>query len=168
MRKHAILAMLVLAGFGLTACGDEDSTGVDDDQDELVGTWVSAGADVAPGLQAEPFSADSIIATFNENGTYTVLQYSGGAEITLTGTYDVGPQAEGSIRAITAEQGSPVAVTSEGIFQVTGSTMRYEIIQTQPALEGVNPPTVEGGFGSTSIGGVETGGYWTQNYDRRS
>lgn len=169
MRKHAILAAVVLATFGLTACGDEDSTGPDDDTDELVATWVSKGSDVAPGLQAAPFNVDSIIATFNENGTYTVLQYSGGSDqvTTLTGTYQVGSQPEGDIRAITVVQTSPFAATSQGIFEVSGTTMQYEIIQVEPALQGVNPPTVAGGFGSTTVNGVETGAYWVQNYDLR-
>jgi hypothetical protein len=50
---------------------------------------------------------------------------------------------------------------------VTGTTMRYEIIQTTPALQGVNPPTVTGGFGSTTIGGQATGQYWVQTYAKR-
>ena len=170
MSRKAILAAVVVMGFGVAAC-DEESTGPDNDQDEIVGTWVSAGADVAPGLAASPFFTDSIIATFNENETYTVLQYyNGNAQpITLTGTYEVGTQPEGQIRAITANQTTPSAVTSEGIFQVSGSgnTMQYEVIQVEPALQGVNAPTVEGGFGSTTVNGVETDGYWTQSYDRR-
>lgn len=167
MRKHAILAAVVLTAFGLTACGDEDPTDIDDDEDEIVGTWVSAGADVAPGLAAAPFNIDSIIATFNDNNTYTVVQWFDGQDATVTGTYEVGDQPEGQIRAITANQSAP-AVTSQGIFQVSGSTMQYEIIQTDPAIQGVNPPTVAGGFGSTTVGGTPTGVYWVQNYDRRN
>ncbi len=170
MRKKAILALLVVAGLGVAACGSEDSTGNENQVDELVGTWVSKGADVAPGLAASPFFTDSIIATFNENGTYTVVQYYGGTAqpITLTGTYVAGTQPEGQVRSITANQATPTAVTSEGIFQVSGNTMKYEVIQVEPALAGVNPPTVSGGFGSTTVGGNPTGPYWTQNYDRRN
>ena len=163
-----MVAALVLMGFGLAAC-EEDSTGTDDDQDELVGTWVSAGADLAPGFAA--FNVDSIIATFDDDGTYTVLQYAGGSAqaVTLTGTYEIGTQAEGQIRAITANQATPTSLTSQGIFQVaaSGNTMEYEVIQTQPALQGVVAPTVAGGFGSTSIGGTATS-VWIQNYDRRN
>lgn len=45
--------------------------------------------------------------------------------------------------------------------------MKYEIIQTNPALAGVLPPTVQGGFGSTTVNGVATGAYWTQTFTKR-
>lgn len=167
MKRKMWTTGLALLALGIAACGDDDGTGPDDEQDEIVGTWVSAGADLAPGLAAAPFNADSIIARFNENGTYQVTQWSAGASIGFSGTYALGAQPEGQIRAITANQTTPTSVTSEGIFQVSGATMRYEIIQTEPALQGVNAPTVAGGFGSTTINGVATGVYWVQNYDRR-
>ncbi|MEJ2503269.1 MAG: hypothetical protein P8177_08130 [Gemmatimonadota bacterium] len=162
MKKHAILAALVLAVFGLAAC-DEESTGVEDDTEELVGTWVSKGADLAPGFA--PFAIDSIIATFNEDQTYEVLQYAGGSdqEVTLTGTYVIGPQEEGEIRAITLTQATPSALTAAGIFQVSGSSMQYEVIQVQPDI-GATAPTVSGGFGSTTVGGSTTS-VWIQGYD---
>ena len=34
----------------------------------------------------------------------------------------------------------------------TPYTMNYEVAQTNPVITGVTPPTVEGGFGSTSNG----------------
>lgn len=165
MRKHALLALTVLAIFGLAAC-DEDSTGVDDDTEELVGTWVSKGADLAPGFAA--FSVDSIYATFNDDQTYEVEQYAAGGTqpVILTGTYVIGSQPEGEIRAITLTQATPNSLTAEGIFQVSGNTMRYEVIQTQPDI-GATAPTVSGGFGSTVIQGANTD-VWIQNYDRVS
>lgn len=169
MGRTTLFAALALLTFGVAACGDdEDPTGPGEEQDEIVGTWVSTGADLAPGLAAAPFNADSIIATFNENGTYAVVQWSAGAAINFAGTYTLGTQAEGQIRAITANQTAPTSVTSQGIFQVTGATMRYEIIQVEPAIQGVTAPTVAGGFGSTAVNGTPTGAYWVQNYDRRN
>lgn len=162
MRKQAILAALVLAVFGLAAC-DEESTGVEEQTDELVGTWVSKGADLAPGFA--PFGIDSIYATFNDDQTYLVLQYAGGSDqaVTLTGTYVIGAQPEGAIRAITLTQATPSALTAAGIFQVSGSSMQYEVIQVQPDI-GATAPTVSGGFGSTTVGGTTTD-VWIQNYD---
>lgn len=164
MRKKAIFAALVLAVFGLTAC-DEETTGTEDEVDELVGTWVSKGSDVAPGL-AQLLLVDSIYATFNEDGTYLVLNYANGSDQPgeLTGTYVAGDQPEGEIRSILLNQANP-ALTSEGIFQVSGSTMQYEVVQTEPDI-GALAPTVEGGFGSTVVQGTATGAYWIQNYDR--
>lgn len=40
--------------------------------------------------------------------------------------------------------------------------MQYEVIQE--GLTGVEPPTVEGGFGSTLVGGDPTGPFWIQSY----
>ena len=166
MKKKALLATLVLAVFGLAAC-EEETTGVDDEVDEIVGTWVSKGSDVAPGL-VQLLNVDSIYATFNDDQTYTVLQYSGGntsPTAELAGTYVVGDQPEGEIRSITLTQTDPQSLTAEGIFQVSGNTMQYEVVQTQPDI-GAVAPTVEGGFGSTLVGGNPTGTYWVQNYDR--
>lgn len=164
MKKHAIAAALVLSVFGLAAC-DEESTGVVDETDEIVGTWLSAGDDVATGL-ATFFAIDSIVATFEDDQTYTVLQYAGGSDQpgTLTGTYVVGDQPEGQIREITLTQNVPSALTAEGIFRVTGSTMRYEVIQSQPDI-GATAPTVSGGFGSTVAAGATTD-LWIQDYVR--
>jgi len=170
MSRKTILAALVLAMFGMTACDDEETTGPGNTQDEIVGTWVSAGADVAPGLAGAPFNTDSIIATFNDDNTYVVDSYSGTTVVNFTGTYQIGPQAEGQIRAITLNQSTPTSLTSEGIFQVSGSgaTMQYEVIQTSPALQGFTAPTVAGGFGSTAFNGTPLGATWIQNYDRRN
>lgn len=163
MRKQAILAALVLGVFGLAACGSEDSTSPEEQVDEIVGTWVSKGADLAPGFA--PFNIDSIYATFRDDQTYTVDQYLNGSDqaVPLTGSYVPGDQPEGQIRSIVLTQVSPSALTAQGIFQVTGSTMRYEVIQVQPDI-GATAPTVDGGFGSTVVGGTTTS-VWIQNYD---
>jgi hypothetical protein len=164
MMRKAILPVLVLAAFGLAACGSEDSTGPEQQTDELVGTWISAGSNVAPGLAA--VGVDSILATFNEDQTYTVLNYAGGSQATLTGTWVAGSQGDGQIRSVTVTQISPSALTAQGIFQVTGAAMTYEVIQVEPALQGVTAPTVAGGFGSTTIAGAPNSLY-IQHYVKR-
>jgi hypothetical protein len=169
MRKHAMLAAVVLAAFGMAACGEEDPTDTGSDDDEIVGVWFSGGEDVAPGLQLL-FGTDSIFATFNEDGSYTVLEHrtTDGVQGTLDydGSYQVGTEADGQIRSITLNQSAPYTAIAEGIFQVSASGMTYEVVQTQPSA-GATPPTVEGGFGSTVANDQETD-LFVQQYVRRN
>jgi hypothetical protein len=44
--------------------------------------------------------------------------------------------------------------------------MTYEVIQTEPNI-GAEAPTVEGGFGSTLVGGDAQGTLWVQKYERQ-
>lgn len=135
----------------------------------IVGTWVSKGTDVAL-LLVNLFKVDSIVATFRENQTYTVLQYAGGATaaLTLSGTYTQTKSNTGNIWTITVNQSAPAALTSAGIFEVTATAapnaMKYEIAQTSPDI-GAVPATPAGGFGSTNAGVFGT--LNVQNYKRR-
>lgn len=156
-------SLLVIALFGLlmfSACSSDDDDNAND-TDELVGTWLSQGAgQVAPGLAY--FKVSKIVATFNDDQTYTVVSTdSSGTNITYTGTWTAGTQAAGTIRSITLNQSSPTTLTSEGIFQVTGTALKYEVLQT--GLTGYTLPSVTGGFGSSAYGGVATP-IWIQNY----
>lgn len=119
------------------------------------GKWWSKGADVALLLKGAPFNIDSIYAEFNTNMTYTVVSYSGGTGLTLTGTYTQSASGVGDIWNITVQQSSPSVLTSVGIFEVVGNNMTYEIVQTEPAI-GAVPPTAAGGFGSTNGGALGT------------
>ena len=125
----------------------------------LYGTWISEGANVAPLLVAL-FNTAKITATFNSNGSYTVIQQdTSGAEITLTGTFTMTKSSVANIFEITADQTSPAALTSSGMFEVYSDaspyTMKYEIVQTTPAI-GAVPPTPAAGFGSTNGGTLGT------------
>ncbi|MEZ4912233.1 MAG: hypothetical protein R2774_15400 [Saprospiraceae bacterium] len=110
--------------------------------------------------------ADSIIAVFNTNNTYSVDQWSKGAKVVLTGTYAQTKSSVGNIYTIVLNQSAPTALTAEGIFEVAAdnNSMQYEIVQTSPNLAGVTPPTPSGGFGSTSGGAF--GVINIQNYVR--
>jgi hypothetical protein len=136
----------------------------------IVGTWVSKDENVAP-ILVNLFTVDSIVATFNMNQTYEVLQYAGGATtpLTLSGTYEQELSSVGNIWTITVNQTSPAALTSEGIFEIdvtaNPDAMQYEIVQTQPDIQAV-PPTPEAGFGSTNGGAFGT--INIQNYVRRA
>ncbi|MDX9760106.1 MAG: IPT/TIG domain-containing protein [Bacteroidota bacterium] len=130
-------------------------------EDPIVGVWVSDSANVAPLLYGAPFHVRKIVATFKANGTYTVVQTdSSQTSLTLTGVWfaAVGGAAapNDKIRTITVNQGTPSALTAEGIYEVTVDDgkimMNYEVVQTEPPLAGVSKPTAEGGFGSTAGG----------------
>jgi hypothetical protein len=165
MNKKLILGLTLAVALG--ACGTDDGGTTGPVADPIVGVWVSAGANVAPGLVALA-GIDSIIATFNANQTYRVQQYSStlGTLPDLTGTFNAEAGAAGAIRPISLVQTAPTALQARGIFQVAGNNMQYEVIQVEPNI-GATSPTVTGGFGSTQIGGQAQGQLWIQRYVRR-
>ncbi|MGQ9806006.1 MAG: hypothetical protein ACUVRP_08015 [Chlorobiales bacterium] len=169
MRTLLALVLVGAISLSFSACGDsEDSSTNPTQQDPIVGTWLAEGTSTVNGVQVPnvspllfnpPFNTRRIRATFNANGTYSVTSTdSAGTNATLTGTWttSAADTAGISIRNITVNQTSPSTVTSRGIYQVTtegGVTkMLYEIVQVEPPLQGVTPPTPRGGFGSSSNG----------------
>jgi len=137
-----------------------DISGKDFSAIGIYGTWVSEGANVALLLAGAPFNVSKITATFNTNGSYTVVQVdTSGASIDLTGTFTMQKSSVASIYNIVLDQATPSVLTATGIFQIDGSaapfTMQYEVVQTTPAI-GVTPPTAADGFGSTGGGAFGT------------
>ena len=125
--------------------------------------WQSSGANVAPLLVAL-FNTDSIYAEFNADFTYRVQQFDvAGAMLELSGTYTQTESGVGAIWTIVTDQTAPAALTAEGIFEINGNTMKYEIAQTTPDI-GAVPPTPAGGFGSTNGGALGTAN--VQTYER--
>jgi len=158
MKKLLVLAMMLSVAF--VACEkSEDDDSNDPQKIGIVGEWYSSGTNVAPLLVAY-LKIDSIYAKFNKDNTYLVESFSDGAKTTLTGTYVQTKSGVGNIWNITLTQTSPTALTSQGIFEIdatkTPYTMNYEVAQTEPQLQGVTPPTAQGGFGSTSGGALGT------------
>ena len=165
MKKYLLLIAAISLMFAGIACDSSSTDANDVDEDPLFGVWVSEGENVAPGLAGPPFNNVRIEAQFNDDNTYFVESTDAeGANVQFTGTYQTTePNSEG-IRGITLNQSTPAALVSSGIFRVEGDTMQYEVIQE--GLTGVEPPTVEGGFGSTLVGGDPTGPFWIQSYVR--
>lgn len=119
------------------------------------GEWLSEGSNIAPILVT---FASKIEATFNTDGTYSVLQTDpNGGQITLTGTYAQEASSVDGIWNITLNQAAPSTLTAEGIFSIEGDDLKYEVAQTDPEISGVTKPTAEGGFGSTSGGAFGEG-----------
>lgn len=166
MKKYFILSFLAFA-LMFMSCSKDDSGTTPTPTDPIVGTWVSEGANIAYGLRLAPFKIKKIVATFNANKSYTVVQTdSANVSTTLTGTftntestYSDTSSLYGTKNAkvwdIVANQSSPTALTATGIYAISGTAMTYEIIQTTPPIAGVNAPTAQGGFGSTTIAGVK-------------
>ena len=157
MKKLLVLAMMLSVAF--VACEkSEDDDSNDPQKVGIVGEWYSSGTNVAPLLAY--LGIDSIYAKFNKDNTYLVESFKDGAKTTLTGTYVQTKSGVGNIWNITLNQGSPTALTSQGIFEIDATknpyTMNYEVAQTEPQIAGVTPPTAQGGFGSTSGGAYGT------------
>lgn len=130
----------------------------------LVGTWVSEGNNVAPGLKAT-LKTKKIVATFNANNTYTVVATdSFDVSVTYTGTFTTQANNNTSIRNITLNQTTPTSVTSQGIYRVTTKDLTYEVIQTTPAIPGFTPPVASEGFGSTKYNSIPLGATWIQKF----
>jgi hypothetical protein len=159
-----LVASTTLLYFGCSK-SDDNGTNPTPPQDPIVGTWISEGADVAPGLVLT-LKTVRIVATFNANNTYNVVATdSTGAQVTYTGTYTVTENTGSSIRSITLNQTQPTSVTSQGIYQVdVNGFLKYEVVQTTPAIPGFTPPTAAEGFGSTKYNGVPLGLTWIQNF----
>ena len=130
----------------------------------LVGSWLSDGDNVALGLKLT-LKTKKITATFNSNNTYTVVATdSSNTDVTYSGTFSSTGNANTSIRTITLNQTVPTSVTSTGIYRVTTNDLKYEVIQTTPAIPGFTAPTAAEGFGSTKYQGSPLGITWIQTF----
>ncbi|MDT3694827.1 MAG: hypothetical protein ROY99_00460 [Ignavibacterium sp.] len=130
----------------------------------LTGTWVSEGANVAPGLVLT-LKTKKIVATFNSNNTYTVVATdSFNVDVTYSGTFSTAANTGTSIRNITLNQTVPTTVTSTGIYRVTTRDLKYEVLQTTPAITGFTAPTAAEGFGSTKYNSIPLGATWIQTF----
>jgi hypothetical protein len=154
---RATLALLTL----LAGCGEAiDATGGGGNaQSALIGSWLSAGADVAPLLAAAPFNNVQITATFNTDKTYAVLGIDKDNKmLPYNGTYELTESDVPGIFNIVCHQVMPQTATAEGMLQIDTTVMparmQYEVVQTQPT-NGLTPPTADGGFGSTLYNGKQ-------------
>ncbi len=111
------------------------------------GTWVSEGDNISALLAYFDFvrvEADFAASSYEVRATD-----ADGLETTFTGSYTV--DLSTVPHGITLAQTSPSSATSSGIWQVEGTTLTYEVVQTSPS-SGCTPPTPEAGFGSTACG----------------
>ncbi len=129
--------------------------------------WISIENDIAPALRKAPYRFIKIQADFNDDNTYSInAKDSDFVSITLTGTFQTtDSNSSAGIKQIILYQTSPEIVTQKGIFRAD-SVLTLEIIQIQPPVQGLQPPTIFSGFGSTTSNGVPLGNEWIQIYRR--
>jgi hypothetical protein len=160
--KKLLYSLLALSLLFAACKKEESSSGPTAPRDAIIGTWVSEGNNVAIGLRMT-LKTKKIVATFNENNTYTVVATdSNNVSVTYSGTYQSAGVTDTLIHPITLNQQNPVALQSQGIYQIKGNVMTYEVIQVNPPIQGFTPPTVQEGFGSTKYNGVPLGVTWVQ------
>ncbi|HEY2743391.1 MAG TPA: hypothetical protein VGL86_02155, partial [Polyangia bacterium] len=104
-----------------------------------------------------PFNDAKITATFNNDGTYSVVSIdTSNKEIDYSGTYQIMNSGVGTIWQIRCSQITPSTAQAEGMYQVDATQsparMQYEVVQTQPT-NGLTPPEPDKGFGSTIYNG---------------
>ena len=110
------------------------------------GLWVSEGDDLSALLAY--LEVVRVEATFQGSGGYAVVSTDErGDEVTYAGTYVVDRSTVP--HGIVMTQTAPGAATAEGIWQISDTTLSYEVLQTSPPVPGCSAPTPEGGFGST-------------------
>lgn len=160
-----VFASLPIFYFGCSSNSDDNNVVTPPAVDPIVNTWISEGADVAPGL-VTTLKTVKIIATFNSDNTYTVIATdSSGAEVTYSGTFTTSENTGITIRSIVLNQSVPTSVTSTGIYEVNSvGQLEYEVIQTDPAITGFTPPVASEGFGSTKYNGIPLGATWIQTF----
>ena len=152
-----LLSLILISGLiiGFAACSssDDSPTNGDGETPEWVGTWLSAGVDVAPLLVAV-FNYDSVRVQFNADNTLTLESHvTDGAWTTIPGVYTITESATGNIHTIAINY---TVFEQEGIFQIISGTpdrMELEVVQTVPDI-GAVPRTVASGFGSDAALGT--------------
>ncbi len=159
--KKLVSILIVVSGMLLMAsCSEDDSSTTQPvPVPEWVGTWLSAGDDVAPLLVAL-FQYDSVRVEMTQDLIVrTHSHVAGGAWSTVEGTYKITTSAAGSVH--TAEF-FYAPFDQAGIIQIiagTPKTMKLEVVQIRPDI-GAVPRTPDSGFGSD----VALGTLNIQNY----
>jgi hypothetical protein len=155
LKPFLIAGLILILGIVFVACDndDDDDNGVTPPPpvDEWVGTWLSAGANVAPLLVAV-FNYDSVLVVMNDDNTLTLNSHVAGGAWTgeIQGTYVVTESATGDIHSIALAY---PAFEQEGIIQVVEGNpdiMNLEVVQTVPDI-GATPRTPGDGFGSDPV-----------------
>lgn len=149
MKRLFLVLSLIVSFFLMTSCSKDSDNGTNPtpEADPWVGTWLSAGANVAP-ILVSLFKYDSVRVELKDNKIVkTSSHVQNGAWITIEGTYAVTKSATGDIHSV---QFVYAAFSQAGIIQVTKGNpdmLKLEAVQTVPNINAV-PRTPQTGFGS--------------------
>lgn len=155
MKRLFLVLSIVVGMFLMTSCSKDSDSGTNQtpESDPWVGTWLSAGTNVAPILFAL-FKYDSVRVEMTDNKIVkTSSHVQNGAWTTIEGTYTVTKSASGDVHSVQFVYG---AFSQAGIMQVTKGTpdqLKLEAVQTVPDI-GAVPRTPQTGFGSDAALGV--------------
>ena len=139
-----VLAVVVLAG-----CEDSPS---DPTAQPIVGSW--KGSKVGDAF----IGASSMEVEFTSSGSFTMELGS----TTWSGSYTTsGSSSNSSVRNITINASSPSSMSFSGIYTISGSQMKMEVVPI-PLPNGITPPDAEIGIGSTEVNGSVTNDYVTE------
>jgi len=151
MKITKILLIVLMGLMLLVSCEDSKNDDEGNDVDAWIGTWLSAGDDVAPILAAF-FLNDSIRVEFRDDNTLTLDTHTIGAGwVSDQATYIITESNDGDIHHFAATY---TAFEQEGIIEVIDSVMRLEAVQVVPDI-GAVPATVASGFGADAVWGAQ-------------
>jgi hypothetical protein len=154
---------IALAAIALSAACASDNGLAPSRHDEIVGTWISTGSDVALGLSAAMRTA-AVKATFSADSSYRIeLIDSTHATVIFAGTWSVSGTPQ-SIRSITLTQIAPAAAVEQGVFQVNGARLTFEVVPIQSSNAPLTAATIAGGFGSTTSQDGAVSSQWIQRF----
>jgi hypothetical protein len=139
-----MLAVVLIAG-----CDDSPS---DPNVQPIVGTWkASKIGQVFTG-------ASDLTVEFTSSGSLSIAM---GSE-SWSGSYRTsGTSSSSSIRHIDITVSDPVSRSFSGIYTVSGSQLKLELVPS-PAPNGVTAPDAALGIGSTTVNGSSTNDYVTE------
>lgn len=158
----ACLPETVVFDSGDVTVPDAD-TGVDTN-DALAGDWLSQGQDLSELFANAPFEYVRLDASFRQDGSYVVTGTTAEDEAYVFEGAWVADTTT-SPGTITLTQTAPSNAVAEGIWEIEGNTLTYEVVQVSPDY-GFTAPTPEAGFGSTG-GPNMTAGINVQVYQRQ-
>ena len=151
---------IAFAVVALTAACNSDSAMGPARHNDIIGTWISTGSDVAVGLTTS-MKAAAVKATFSANNTYRIeVVDSTLTTITYSGTWSAS-SGEG-IRTITLNQQTPTVGTEQGAFLVDGARLTYEVVPMS-AARGSAAGGPAASFGSSNDG-TTSSSIWIQRF----
>ena len=124
--------------------------------DPLSGAWRSEGQDLAPLFRNAFYDYKTVDVDFASGGTYTgAVETHDGELATIAGTYRIDASTTpGTISLTQTEPAAAGTLTSEGIWQIDGDRLDYEIVLVDPNDYGCAPPTPSSGFGTSECSGA--------------